>query len=79
MWTLVVFVVVGGESIVIDGFSQPKDCTAMGQLNVEHVQWKDDKPNPAAKFRCDKTGRPATICLPDRRSYGRTADCIVKE
>jgi hypothetical protein len=70
-WTLVVFIVAGGPSITIDGFSRLDDCRAMGELNVAYVQV-----NPNAKFRCDKTGIPPVRCKPDTRSYGRDAECI---
>jgi hypothetical protein len=71
MWTLVVFLTIGGPSIVIDGFSNRVDCIDMGQLNVEFVQF-----GRSAKARCDKTGRPPTICKRDTRTYGRTGECI---
>lgn len=51
MWTLVIFLAVGGPSITIDGFTALDDCKAMGSLNVEFV-------NPKATFRCDKAKRP---------------------
>lgn len=69
MWTLVVFVAAGGPSIVIDGFSRLDDCREAGRLNVEYI-------NPAARYRCDKTDRPPTICKRDTRTYGRGAECL---
>jgi hypothetical protein len=44
-WTLVIFIVVGGPSIVVPGFSNLEDCKAIGAINVELI-------NPKAQFRC---------------------------
>jgi hypothetical protein len=47
MWTLVIFLYVGGPSITVDGFTRFEDCYELGQLNVEFV-------NQRAQFRCVK-------------------------
>lgn len=66
-----IYVTFHGQSIIIDGFPKIDDCLAVGYLNVRYVQV-----NAAAQYRCEKTGRRAVVCLPDKRKYGRTADCI---
>jgi hypothetical protein len=50
VWTLVIFIVAGGPSIVIDGFTSRDVCVEMGRLNVELV-------NPKARFRCDASAK----------------------
>jgi hypothetical protein len=71
-WTLTVFVIIGGPSITIDGFSNIDDCLALGQYNVTYFQ------EVPAKFHCIKTGIPPVKCYPDTRKYGRGADCLIK-
>lgn len=73
MWTLVIFVVVGGPSIEVDGFSNPNDCRLLGQLNVEYVQV-----GLPAKYQCSKTDRPPIVCKKDTRTYNRTAACLME-
>ena len=67
MWTLVVCTQLA--CIVIDGFSRQEDCLRTGELNVTHL-------NPQALYRCEQTHRPPARCLPDKRTYGRTAECL---
>lgn len=87
---MVFLAVGGGDVITIDGFSNPDDCAFAGAMNLKHVQLvylggevQKDKPahvpNPNARFRCAKTGIPPVKCYPDRRSYGRTGECILTE
>jgi hypothetical protein len=46
VWTLVIFLTIGGPSITIGGFTRLEDCQALGQINVELI-------NPRAHFRCE--------------------------
>ena len=49
-WTLVIFIVVGGPSIVIPEFHNPDDCKFIGQLYKDYV----DPTNPRVQFQCNK-------------------------
>lgn len=46
-WTLVIYLTVGGPSIVIDGFANEDDCLLLGQMYQEMI-------NEKAKFQCNK-------------------------
>jgi len=48
-WTLVIFITVGGPSIVIPEFHNPDDCKYIGEVYKEFVN-----PNPKVKFVCNK-------------------------
>ena len=45
-WTLVIYLVAGGPSIVIEGFRSYADCEFIGRNYQEHVDQR-------AKFQCN--------------------------